>query len=148
MADVMRLQVETGAVTVELEDENGEALGSFSFNPADSNILKRYGAVAEHLNAIELTPAEDEQRQLEQMNALSDDIARQFDYLLGGNVAEGIFAKCGPLTVTKTGDFFFEQVMEGIGSLVERVTKKRLDKKLARIRKAVAAAPVSAKAGR
>ena len=138
MADVMKLQVETGAVTVELEDENGAALGSFSFNPADSNILKRYGAVADHFNGLTLDQTEDDARQMEQMNALADDIAGQFDYLLGGGVSEGIFGKCGPLTVTKNGDFFFEQVLEQIGSLVEKITKKRLDKKLARIKRATA----------
>ena len=138
MADVMKLQVETGTVTVQLEDEQGQVIGQFELNPADSNILKRYGAVAEHFGAIRLEETEDEQKQLEQMNALADDIAGQFDYLLGGGVAEGIFAKCGPLTVTKNGDFFFEQVLEGIGSLVERITKKRLDRKLARIKRATA----------
>ena len=147
MADVMKLQLDTGAVTVEMEDESGRALGSFSFQPADSNLLKRYGAVVEHFNAIKLEQTEDEQRQAEQMSRLCDDIGQQFDYLLGGDVAKEIFAKCGPLTVTKNGDFFFEQVLEGVGALVEKVTKKRLDKKLARIRKTVANAP-SVKNGR
>ena len=148
MADVMKLQVETGAVTVELEDENGAALGSFSFNPADSNILRRYGSVIDHFNAIELDRTQDEQAQARQMNALADDIAGQFDYLLGGPVSEGIFAQCGPLTVTKNGDFYFERVLEGVGALVEKTTKKRLDKKMARIQKAVAAAPGLGKAGK
>ena len=136
--DVMKLRVETGAVTVDVEDERGEKLGSFDFNPSDSNILKRYGAVVDFFNGVTVDETQDEEQQLQQMNRLADDIAGQFDYLLGYEVSEGIFGRCGPLTVTKSGDFFFEQVLTGIGGLIEQVTKKRLDKKLAKIRKATA----------
>ena len=138
MSDTMKLRVETGAVTVDVEDERGERLGSFDFNPADSNILKRYGAVVDFFNAITFDETQDEEQQLQQMNRLADDIAGQFDYLLGYSVSEGIFGRCGPLTVTKSGDFFFEQVLTGVGQLIEQVTKKRLDKKLAKVRKATA----------
>ncbi len=141
MADVMKLRVETGAIEVEVEDERGETLGSFRFNPADSNILKRYGAVVDFFNAVALDDKASDEEQLRQMNELADGIAGQFDYLLGYDVSEGLFGKCGPLSVTKNGDFFFEQVLEGVGRLIEQVTKKRLDKKLAKIKKAAAAAP-------
>ena len=141
MADVMKMKVETGTVSVEVEDERGQVLGRFDFNPADSNILKRYGAVVDFFNAVVLDDTVDEQQQLEQMTKLADDIAGQFDYLLGGEVSQGLFGRCGPLTVTKSGEFYFEQVLDGVGRLIEQVTKKRLDKKLARIKKAAAAAP-------
>ena len=138
MSESMKLRVETGAVSVDVEDERGERLGSFDFNPSDSNILKRYGAVVDFFNGVTVDETQDEEQQLQQMNRLADDIAGQFDYLLGYEVSQGIFGRCGPLTVTKSGDFFFEQVLTGIGALIEQVTKKRLDKKLAKIRKATA----------
>ncbi len=141
MAETMKLRVETGAVNVEVEDERGEKLGAFQFNPADSNILKRYGKVVDFFNAVSFDDKASEEEQLRQVEALADDIAGQFNYLLGYDVSEGLFGRCGPLTVTKNGDFFFEQALEGVGRLIEQVTKKRLDKKLAKIRKAAAAAP-------
>ncbi len=136
MAEVSKLRVETGALSVEVEDELGHVIGAFSFNPADSNILKRYGAVVDFFNGVSFDEAMPEDEQIAAMNKLADDIAGQFDYLLGAGVAEGLFSRCGPLTVTKNGDFFFEQVLEGVGALIESVTKKRLDKKLAKIKKA------------
>lgn len=136
MAEVSKLRVETGALSVEVEDELGQVIGAFSFNPADSNILKRYGAVVDFFNGVSFDEAMPEREQIAAMNKLADDIAGQFDYLLGAGVAEGLFSQCGPLTVTKNGDFFFEQVLEGVGALIESVTKKRLDKKLAKIKKA------------
>ena len=136
MAEVSKLRVETGALSVEVEDELGQVIGAFSFNPADSNILKRYGAVVDFFNGVSFDEAMPEEEQIAAMNALADDIAGQFDFLLGAGVAEGLFKQCGSLTVTKNGDFFFEQVLEGVGALIESVTKKRLDKKLAKIKKA------------
>ena len=109
--------------------------------PADSNIFKRYGAVVDFFNGVTLEDGGTEEQQMERMNALADDIGGQFDYLLNGNVAAGIFEKCGPLTVTKNGDFFFEQVLEGIGALIEKTTKQRLEKKLAKARRAAGNAP-------
>ena len=138
MADTMKLRVETGAVTVDVEDERGEVIGSFDFNPADSNILERFGAVADFFENMQVDENLPENEQLDQITRLGRDIQGQFDYLLGGKVSEGIFAKCGPLTVTKKGDFFFETVLTGIGSIIEQATKKRLDKKMARIKRATA----------
>ena len=147
MPEVMRLQVETGAVTVAVEDERGETLGQFDFNPADSNILKRYGDVAAFFGRVDYgTEDMTEEEQLQAMDRLCDDIRAQFDYLLGTEAAEGLFGKCGPLTVTKDGSFYFERVLDGLGGLIEQVTKKRLDRKLDRIRKAAAAAPHAKKA--
>ena len=139
MADeVMKLRVETGAVSVEVEDERGQVLGRFDFNPTDSNIFKRYGAVVDFFNSLTVDNTGDDEEQIKKMDKLADDIAGQFDYLLGYEVSGSIFGRCGPLTVTKNGDFFFEQVLEDVGGLIEQVTKKRLDKKLAKIKKATA----------
>ncbi len=141
MADVMKLRVETGAVTVEVEDERGVVLGTFDFNPTDSNILSRYGKVVDFFNAVSFDTEADDEQQIAQMDKLNGDIKEQFDYLLGYEVSEGLFGRCGPLTVTKNGDFFFEQVLDNVGKIIEQTTKKRLDKKLARIKKAVDGAP-------
>lgn len=141
MAEVMKLKVETGAVTVEVEDERGKVIGSFDFNPADSNILKRYGAVVDFFNGLSQKDGLTEEEQVEELNRIQDQIGEQFDALLGYKVSDGLFGACGPLTVTKNGDFYFEQLLEKIGGLIESVTQKRIDKKLAKIRKAVAAAP-------
>ena len=138
MSEAMKLHVETGAVTVDVEDERGLTIGQFDFNPADSNILKRYGAVVDFFNGVTFDEAASDEEQIAQMNKLADDIAGQFDYLLGYPVSESVFHRCGPLSVMRDGEFFFEKVLEGIGGIIEQVTKKRLDKKLAKIRRATA----------
>ena len=53
MADTMILKVNTGAVNVELHDEDGEKLGVFKFNPTDTGILTRYESVVDFFNSFE-----------------------------------------------------------------------------------------------
>ena len=67
---------------------------------------------------------------------LDDEIRGQLDYLLNGSVSEGVFAKCAPLTMISNGDFFFETIIEGIGKLIEKTMKTRIDKKMKRVKAA------------
>ncbi len=94
--------------------------------------------MVDFFNGISFASNLTEEQKLEEVNKLSDGIGKQFDYLLGYNVSEGLFNKCGPLTIIKNGDFFFENVLEGIGGLIEKITQQRINKKLAKIRNATA----------
>lgn len=134
MSEKMKLAVDTGSITVELEDKNGNVIGEFEFVPNDSDILKRFDAVVEAMNNMQFGDSPTAEAVAQASNAVRE----QFDFLLGGKVSEGIFAKCGPFTVVKSGNFFFEEVLEGIGGLIESTTKQRINKKLAKARKAAA----------
>lgn len=132
MSETMKLKVDTGSVTVVLEDAGGKQIGEFEFIPTDSDILRRFDATVDVLNGMNFGSEPD----ADAINRAADTVREQFDYLLGGPVSAGIFAKCGPFTVVKSGDFFFETVLEGIGNLIEAKTKQRIEKKLAKARKA------------
>lgn len=134
MSEKMKLSVDTGSINVELEDKNGNIIGEFEFVPTDSDILKRFEAVVDVFNGMAFGDEPD----TETINRAADTVREQFDYLLGGPVSVGIFTKCGPFTVVKSGNFFFEEVLEGVGGLIESATKQRINKKLAKARKAAA----------
>lgn len=138
MAEHMTLQVDTGAVTIDLTDKNGKKIGEFDFNPSDSNIFKRYENVVDFFNSVSFSENVGDDKKIEEVNKLAEDIGKQFDYLFGYSVADGMFSSCGALTVTANGDFFFEAVLEGVANLIEKVTKQRINKKLAKVRKATA----------
>lgn len=134
MAQEYEIRVNTGKVTVPVIDSDGEELGRITFNPADADILRRYKATLEALNKITIpsNPTEDE------ILAISDELKRQMDVLFAYPVSEGLFAKCNPLTFTDSGDFYIETVINGIGVLLEQITKQRVAEKKAKIRKASA----------
>lgn len=136
MAETMKLTVDTGAVQVDVEDKDGKKIGEFRFNPMDSNILLRYQKVVEFFNGLSFDKNLPDDQQLEALNDLAASVREQFDYLFGCNVSDGLFANCGPLSATADGDFFFEEVLRKIAALLEQISKKRIDAKLAKVRKA------------
>ena len=129
----MTLSVDTGSVLINVDDK-GEIIGQFRFNPSDMDIVRRYETVVDALNAI--TIAED--AGADELLKISDEIKKQFDYLLNYNVSEGIFAKCNPFSMTAGGDFYFENVLDGIAGLIEKTTNQRIEKKRKKIEKATA----------
>lgn len=131
--EVMNLSVDTGSILVNVDD-NGEIIGQFRFNPNDPDIVKRYEKVIDVIKGITVEEDGDEK----EIFRISDTIKEQFDYLLNYKVSEGIFGTCNPLTLLSNGDFYFENVMEGIGNLIETVADMRLKKKMTKIKKATA----------
>ena len=138
MANTMTLSVDTGAINIDLRDKDGDKLGEFKFNPMDSGIISRYGTVVDFFNSVEFSDNLSQEQEIEKVKELDAAICEQFDYLLGYKVSGGMFASCGPLTVTSNGDFFFESILDGIGDLIEKISKQRLEKKLDKVRAAVA----------
>lgn len=137
MQQTMQLTVDTGAVLIELKDKKGRVIGEVDFVPTDTDILKRYRKVIDYFNGTNLADIPEDKME-ETMIQFSEDIRGQFDYLFNAPVSDGIFAKCGPLTVIATGDFFFENVIEGLGGLISTTFNERIEKKLKKIKKATA----------
>ena len=131
--EVMTLSVDTGSVLINVDDK-GEVIGQFRFNPSDLDILRRYESVVDAMNAIVIP----EDAGADDMLRVSDEIKKQFDFLLNYNVSDGIFAKCNPFSMTAGGDFYFESVLDGIAGLIEKVTNQRIEKKRKKIEKATA----------
>lgn len=131
----LTLKVDTGAVTVDVENENGMKIGEFEFVPTDTDIVNRYGSVVEFFNNVSFNENEGNE---EIVKKFSSQIREQFDHLFNYPVSDSIFSKCGPLTPVQNGDFFFEVVLDGIRSIIEKVTNERIEKKMKKIRKATA----------
>lgn len=53
----LKLKVDTGSVLVPVENERGETIGEFYFNPLDSNMAKRYDNVIDFSTLSRLTKA-------------------------------------------------------------------------------------------
>lgn len=132
--NVLKLKVDTGKIVVPIEDSDGELLGEMAFIPTDMDILKRYESVVDFFNGVSFS----EEATNEEIVDFSEGIRSQLDYLFGYPVSDSIFQKCGPLTVIPNGDFFFESVLDGILGIIERITDERVEKKMAKLRKATA----------
>lgn len=135
----MKLTVNTGAMSIDVENEKGRKIGEFEFVPTDSNILQRYESVVDFFSGIKLPDNMNDDQTAEEIKKLDQQIREQFDFLLGYHVSDGLFGQCGPLTSLADGDFYFENVMSGIANLINDIQGQRVKKKLAKIKKATAA---------
>lgn len=126
-----QIRIDTGSVDYEVIDKNGNVIGEFEFVPTDVGILNRYEKVIDFFNSKKFSDSIKENELIE----FSNEIKEQFDYLFNYPVSDGLFAKCDPLTVTANGDFFFEAAIDAIAKVIESTMKKRVDKKLAMVKK-------------
>ncbi len=134
MENVTKLVVNTGAMLIDVENEKGRKIGEFEIIPTDVDILNRYEQVADFFNAVEFS----ESPETKELMDFAEKIKEQFDFLFNYKVSDGLFSQCSPLTILTNGDFYFENVMEGIVGLIEKITDQRVKKKIAKVRKATA----------
>lgn len=122
-----RIKINDGTKTYEIVNQDDEVLGTFTFNPSDSNIIKRYDAVVEALQAY-ADEAQGAVLTQEKFNEAQDKITAMMDDLVKGDVRGSFFSICGPLTPMENGNLFVQTVLEGIGAVIEHETKQRIKK--------------------
>jgi len=122
-----RIKIDDGTKTYEIVNQDNEVLGTFTFNPSDANIVKRYDAVVEELQRY----ADESQNEVltqEKFNEVQDKLVAMMDDLVKADTGKTFFSICGPLTPMENGNLFILNVLEGIGAVIERDTKKRIKK--------------------
>lgn len=127
------LNINTTAVTIPIVSGDKE-IGSFTFNPTDLDIARRYDVFTEELEKLELS----EDATLDDIYALSDKVRELVNYLLGFNCADDIFKVCNPLSPCDGGELFVSVVMDGILEIINEYLDIRIKAKTARIKKATA----------
>lgn len=130
------LDVDTGYETVQIRD-HGEIIGEFTFNPADSAIATRFNEVARYFASVRFDDTLSEEKQMEQISKICDEIKDKFDYLFNCKVSDGIFKNCGPMSITRSGEPYFAYILEKIGDVISDACDERNQQKMERVRKAV-----------
>ena len=135
MAEV--LVIDDGRKQYEIRSKKGELLGELSFNPSDTNMVKRYDEAIKRLNAIG-KDIPDNITTAEAIKMAEGMISEHIDYLFGYEVAENFFKITGPLSPLASGMFYFEAVLEVVAKAIEKETGERMKRANAKINKYVA----------
>lgn len=129
-----KIVINDGYKTYDIENQHGEVLGQFSFNPSDTNIVKRHAEVIKSLEVIAFPQNAD--KDLENaLNEVEKIVYEKINYLFGADVAKDFFSIMGPFSPTENGQFFIESVIDAIGQAIQIETGKRVDKIKGKIRK-------------
>lgn len=127
--------------TVRIKDHTGKTLSEFAFNPSDANIIDRYDQFVSGFDTLrdEIAAYEksdgDYDKLKDKLRRINEEIYRQFNYLLNGDVADSIFSVMGPLSPLPNGDYYFVFIIEQIGNKIQNVTGARMKKMDMKIRK-------------
>lgn len=123
------IKIDDGLKTYDIANKDGKILGSFSFNPSDTNIIRRYTEVVADLEKLELKEEKDGSESLEEMMSKVDAIVyEKIDYLLNADVAKEFFKIMGPFSPLASGKLFIESVIDAIGQAINQETGARVKK--------------------
>lgn len=122
------ITIDDGSIDIPIQNQFGERIGVFRFNPADINIVNRYNEVADQFGEVvkplidaNISPEgegeDDESVQL--LNEAGDKMADLMDYVLNGNSREAFFSKTHIFTPVG-GMFYCEKVYEAIGTFISQ----------------------------
>lgn len=125
-----RIAIDDGLKTYEITNKEGKVLGSFTFNPSDVNIVKRYVEVMSDLAKLELQKPEVRSRKsleetIQKMDAV---VYEKINYLLNADVAKEFFSIMGPFSPLASGQYFVEVVIDAIGQVIQAETGEHVKK--------------------
>lgn len=127
--------VDSGLCTYDIKDKEGRLLGQFTFNPSDTDIVKRHEKVVSAFEKMEI-PDINGENLVKGLEKIDSFIYEQINYLLDSKeVAESFFSIMGPLSPLASGQFFVESVLDAIGQAIQNETGERVKKISGKIRK-------------
>lgn len=132
MADKNIIIIDDGTKVFPIYNKAKKRLGEFVFAPSDTNIVDRYKEVQSYIENMKLEDYPDNEEGLRKME---NEIVQQMDYLTKADARESFFTILGPLTPLYNGDFFFENVLNAIASVISSEMKVRLERSKAKIGK-------------
>lgn len=131
------IKINDGYKTYDIVNQDDKLLGQFSFNPSDTNIIKRHAEVVEALEKLELdiSVKENEKGLYEALKEVEAVVYEKINYLLDADVAEKFFSIMGPFSPLASGQFFIETVIDAIGQAINAETGERVKKINSKIKK-------------
>lgn len=131
------IKINDGYKTYDIVNQDDKLLGSFSFNPSDTNIIHRHAEVVEALEKLELdiSAKKDETSLDEAFKAVEAVVYEKINYLLNADVAENFFSIMGPFSPLASGQYFIESVIDAIGQAISAETGERVKKINSKIQK-------------
>lgn len=123
------INVSTGLKTYDIADMDGNILCSFSFNPADVDIVERYDkAMADFESKIKDIKNSETESFIDQSKKMKKLAYDMVDEIFNADIASKFFSIMSPLTPMEDGTLFLEDVITKIGKVIEKEVGARVKK--------------------
>ena len=115
------ISVDTGVSEVPIKDRNGNLIGTIYVNPTDTNIVDRLEETIEFFKNYKVPTGFDGFRKAEK------EVTDRLSYILNTD-ASVFFKAVGPFTPLKSGELYFENVLNAVAGLIKKEMKFRTNK--------------------
>lgn len=124
------IKIDDGFKTYDIVNQNDKVLGQFSFNPSDTDIVKRYNKAVENFQTVfeEIGKVQDESNIEEVINKLDEKTYEFIDSIFNAEVSQNFFSIMGPFSPLASGQLFVESVIDAIGQAIQAETGERVKK--------------------
>lgn len=124
---MQKISINSRLKTYDIQNQDGEVIGQFTFNPFDNGIISRHEKVVAELEKN----TKKDLKGLDGFIELEDSIKEQIDYLFNASVSETFFNIMSPLSMMPGGKTFAEEVIAELMNIVkkERIEADLLSKK-------------------
>lgn len=124
------IKIDDGFKTYDIVNQNDKVLGQFSFNPSDTDIIKRYNKAVDNFQTVfeEIGKVQDESNIEEVINKLDEKTYEFIDSIFNAEVSQNFFSIMGPFSPLASGQFFVESVIDAIGQAIQAETGERVKK--------------------
>lgn len=123
-------EIDDGLDLFSFKNKYGQVICEFCFNPSDMGLSERFEKTKSFFEGFDLENKD--------VDEIGNAIKKQIEFLLDNESANNIFEKKHPLSLTNSGDFYFENVIEMITKIIEEKTGNRYKIKMDKVKKATA----------
>ena len=115
-----QIKIDNGLKTYSLVNEKGDLLCEISFNPTDTDIVKRYEEVKKDLNRLKNNAMKSGRKKnfVDELNEIDSIVYEKIDYLFNAKISESIFSIMGPFSPLARGQFFVEHIMDVLAKVI------------------------------
>lgn len=117
------ITIDDGSEVFTILNKRGEKMGEFTFIPSDFDIVNRYD---ETVKTFEKLQEEIENGENTDIKDISKRMCEKIDYLFAAPVSEKFFSITSPFTPLESGQFFVENVINAIKTVIEQKRGVRL----------------------
>lgn len=114
----MAIKLDLGLRRYDLEDVDGNPIGTISFNPSDPGLLPRFETARDNIVAI--TKQATDVNSAAKIDELDKQIQAQLDYAFGSPVSRVLFASVSALAICEDGTLVVEHILDGLLPLIEK----------------------------
>lgn len=109
-----QIKIEDGLKTYDLVNKKGELLCQITFNPSDTDIVRRHEEVTKQLNKLknDVMKRGRKKKFVDELEEIDNIVYEKIDYLFDAKIAESIFSIMGPFSPLASGQFFVEHILD------------------------------------